>query len=93
MQITDDEAIVGRADRGDFAWVTALVQQRGISALFLAGAPLEHTVLQVAKEASKLGVAVYILLDATAPADAQKVAAAKEELTKGGVTLLDTFSM
>merc|ERR1711916_406643 len=72
------------------SWFLPQLQAKSVSCVYLCGMPVEHTVREAAIQALQAGMAVFIIADACAAADLQKADTAREELSKMGVSFIES---
>ena len=74
----------------DHSWLNPLLQAKGVSTLYLCGIPFDGLVAELAAEALRIGVAVFVVQDGVV--QSSKVAADKlrEDLLRCGVSFVDS---
>lgn len=80
------EAVV--LERGQsHQWLNALLQSKGVSSMYVCGASAD-TVAELAKEALKIGVVVFVVRDAVIPTP--NAGLLREDLEKHGVNFVES---
>jgi nicotinamidase-related amidase len=74
----------------DHSWLNPLLQAKGVSTLYLCGLPFEGLVAEMAAEALQIGVAVFVVQDGVVQSNPVMADKRKEELTRLGVSFVDS---
>lgn len=74
------------------AW-KSVVRSKSVSCVYLCGVPFESVVAAAARECLALGLAVFVVLDGVAAANAQSAASQREELKRLGVHFVEGLAL
>ncbi len=88
LETPPDAIVVPRA--AEHSWLNPLLQSKGVSTLYVCGVPFDGAVAELAAEAVKIGVAVFVVVDGVLHATPQGAAKAKEDLARSGVSFVES---
>lgn len=69
------------------------LQSHSVESVFLVGVALDYCVLYTAKDARRLGLKTFVVLDATASVASDTEEAAKREMTRLGISLVSSSQL
>lgn len=69
------------------------LQSRSVESVFLVGLALDYCVFYSAKDAQRLGLKTFVVLDATASVASDTEEAAKREMTRLGISLVNSSQL